>query len=169
MNVRRFNIDDGKQPLCKFGPGGDYVYNWPGENDALTTAGRNSLGRVLSALAQIIGATINCELLSEFQSASAAEIKDAVKGKLPKEKTESANKKPRKPHYSATIRGAKENTTFPAQPMLFADNGRTCRRVRHKQTHRVRAHRRTSRKRATCEIKGQGTLFEINGPGQSAA
>ncbi len=169
MNVRRFNIDDGKQPLCKFGPGGDYVYNWPGENDALTTAGRNSLGRVLSALAQIIGATINCELLSELQSDADAEIKNAVKGKLPKEKTESANKKPPKPNYSATIRGAKENKTFPAQPMLFADNGRTCRRVRHKQTHRVRAHRRTPRKRATDKIKGQGTLFEINGPGQSAA
>ena len=169
MNVRRFNIDDGKQPLCKFGPGGDYVYNWPGENAALTTSGRNSLGRVLGALAQIIGATINCELLSEFQNAAAAEIEDADKGQLPKEKTESANRKPPEPNYSATIRGAKENKTFPTQPMLFADNGRACRRVRHKQTHRLRAHRRTSRKKTARQIKGQGTLFEINGPGQSAA
>ena len=169
MDVKRFNIDDGKQPLCKFGPGGDYVYNWPGENAALTTAGRNSLGRVLGALAQIIGATISCELLSELQNAAAAEINDAVKVKLPKEKTKSANKKPARPNYSATIRGAKENKTFPAQPMLFADNGRTCRRVMHKQTHRLRAHRRPSRKKAAVQIKGQGTLFEINGPGQSAA
>ena len=169
MDVRRFNIDDGKQPLCKFGPGGDYVYNWPGENPPLTTAGGNSLGRVIGALAQIIGATINCELLSELQSNAAAEIKDAVKAKLPKEKTESANKKPPRPNYSATIRGAKESKTFPTQPMLFADNGRTCRKVRHKQTHRLRAHRRPSRKRTPCKIKGQSTLFEINGPGQSAA
>ncbi len=169
MNVKRFNIDDGKQPLCKFGPGGEYVYNWPGENDALATAGKNPLGRILSALAQIIGATINCELLSEFQSAADAEIKNAVKGKLPKEKTESANKKPPKPNYSTTIRGAKANKTFPAQPMLFADNGRTGRRVRNKPANRLRAHRRTSRKKAACKIKGQGTLFEINGTSQSAA
>jgi hypothetical protein len=169
MDVKRFKVGDDKQPLCKFGPGGEYVYNWPGENADLANANKNALGKVLRALAQIIGATINCELLAELQSDAAAEIKDAVKDKLPKEKTESAYKKHTKPNYSPTIRGAKANKTVPAQPMLFGDNGRTCRRVRHKQTNRLRAHRRTSRKKTPCQIKGQGTLFEINGKSQSAA
>ena len=57
MDIRRPNLNtEYLGPICKFGPGGDYVSAWPAVPlYSIAAAEPNPLGRVLETIARMIG------------------------------------------------------------------------------------------------------------------
>lgn len=164
MDMNRFK-NRSEKPLCKFGPGGEFVTDWPGGEMKAYKSNKNPLGKVLSTIAEIIGATIDPELIAELTSApKAAQITDF---NTKKEKTSIEAAKPEPD--PKTIGHSQTDKQLPKQPMLFPDDRGIGRGVRRKPHNRIRAHRRTSRKTASRKVKRQNTLFEINLSSQSAA
>ena len=166
MVSNRFN-NESNEPLCKFGPGGDFVTNWPEGNYKRRERIDNPLGRVLGAIADIIGATVKPELISELTHKP--DIKRLINANTESEDKASAAPKTSQPNHAETISGTKADSTIRGEPMLFADDRGTGRRVRRKPNHRIRAHRRTAKKRSSDKSSGQGTLFDLNAKSQSAA
>ena len=167
MHKDRLENSSSGIPICRFGPGGDYVRNWPaGTSDEPASSQGNPLGRILATLADMIGATLDPELLTEINPLAEAEnihnnpVEENISYAV--EKSATASNAPPTP-------GSKSNSSVRGQSMLFSDDGRVSRPVRRKPHNRIRAHRRTSKKRSAHEIPGQGTLFEAHHQSQSAA
>jgi hypothetical protein len=167
-------------PLCRFGPGGDYVHDWPGDKIQLPGRGQNPLGKVLAMIADLMGTTVSSELMiqSEYPpyigpdhevGRVQAHIQTPTNNHLLSEKKSSAPNKTEHTSYAASIAGPKGDSRPANEPMLFADDSRSSRTAKHKPHHRIRAYRRPSRKKAPRRVEGQGTLFEVNPASQSAA
>lgn len=122
-------------PVCKFGPGGDFVSVWPRQLKPLFRRSQSRLVRLLGSM----GGTIAELFDSEF---STVQIESA---------------------------GAEGGGGVSSEPMLFADDWRAGRQIRHKPKHRIRAYRRAAKKRAAVEFSGQGTLFEADGKSTKTA
>jgi hypothetical protein len=76
--------------------------------------------------------------------------------------------------YAAAGSDAKHNCGLSNQPGLFADDWRAGAAVKHKSNNRIRAHRTTSKKRASVGStvsfdESQGTLFELDFKGAKTA
>lgn len=110
------------EPLCKFGPGGDFAFGW--------SPSRSGLGKLLEVIA----------------------------GKVNKEYADKANRRV----DSAAGGTAESDSGFQGEPMLFADDCRIGTRIKSKPKHGVRASRRTSKKRVSGNVHGQGSLFETD-------
>ena len=67
--MKRFNRTNKSNPLCKFGPGGDYVSEWDTPNASPPPCKESHLGQVLNVIAEIIGATVQPEILTEIACA----------------------------------------------------------------------------------------------------
>ena len=159
-------LNDGGDSLCRFGPGGEFVHHWPGKEAKQAAITDNPIGRVLATIAEMIGATIEPNLFGEITDP--ANIEDTINKKKVKENSTGASNQPN-PHHAPTVGGTKVALANRGQTMLFADNRRTRRKTGRKSNHRIRAYRGASRKRPDQQVKGQGTLFEVNGPSQTAA
>jgi hypothetical protein len=164
---RIYNDLDKGDPICKFGPGGDFVSEWPVRGNKSPIAMENPLSKVLATIAEMIGTKIPPELLTVKDVKPDTSIKKLIKSNLEKEK-QPGEKSSRTNNASSTA-GTKANSKLRGQPMLFSDVRRACRTVRRKSHYRIRTYRSSSRKRTSQQFKGQGTLFEINGSSQSAA
>ena len=165
VNNRLNNSDGGGSP-CRFGPGGEFVQNWPSEEAKQTTITDNPIGRVLATIAEMIGATIEPNLFGEITDPGNIEV--TINKKSVTEDSKGADKQPHL-HHAPAVGCAKVAWPNGGQATLFADDRRAGRKTGRKSNYRIRAYRGTSRKRANQQIKGQGTLFEINGPSQTAA
>ena len=169
MNRDRFgnlnNRNDG--PVCKFGPGGDFIRQWPKPKSKVPPEMDNPLGKILSAIAEMIGTTIHPELLTQVDGPY--NINGQLDTNLIKEKTSGADTKSDNTDNTAATGRSKANSKLPSQSMLFGDDCRTRRPVRRKPHYRIRTHRGASKKRSADKLKGQGTLFEVNPTSQSAA
>ena len=95
-------------------------------------------------------------------------IEVTINKKSVTEDNKGADKQPHL-HHAPAVGCAKSAWPNGGQATLFADDRRAGRKTRRKSNHRIRAYRGTSKKRANQQVKGQGTLFEVNGPSQSAA
>jgi hypothetical protein len=71
--------------------------------------------------------------------------------------------------HAQTTRDTHPDRRLRDEPMLFGDDGGNCTLGTRKPHHRIRAHRKSAKKRTGDRIEGQGTLFELDGFGQSAA
>ena len=173
-------FDDFNLPVCRFGPGGDYVKNWPGAKAQLPIHEPNSLGKVLALIADVMGTTVSGELMIQAQKPlyisasgipkkSQADIEGPTDNHLLREKQSGATGKPNNTNYTASTAGAKDSSRIATEPMLFADDSGSSGRAGRKPHHRIRAYRRAGRKRPARKIEGQGTLFELDGASQSAA
>ncbi len=162
------------EPICKFGPGGDYVRVWPGKaggkGDAVGAV-ENPLRKVLERLADIIGANINIASVSGVGVDGPREIGacEIVNEKEEREENHVAADNESGTGNAETIRDTQAHPAVRAEPLLFADDSRVGAGGRRKSNYRIRAHRKTARKRAAQKIDGQGTLFEIDCTSQSAA
>ncbi len=165
MDRNRAN-DGGGGSLCRFGPGGEFVHHWPGKDAKQTAITDNPIGRVLSTIAEMIGATIEPNLFGEITDSANIEV--TINKKKVKENSTGASKDQHS-HNPPTVGGTKVALANRGQTMLFADNRRTRRKTGRKSNHPIRAYRGASRKRSGQQVKGQGTLFEVNGPSQTAA
>ncbi len=160
------------EPICKFGPGGDYVRTWPpktaGKADPAGTV-ENPLRKVLERLADIIGANVNIASISGVQVDGPHQIaaREIVSEEREEDHVATDNKSGT--GNAETIGDTQAHPAVRAEPLLFADDSRISSGGRRKSNYRIRAHRKTARKRAAKKIDGQGTLFETDCTSQSAA
>ena len=155
-------------PVCKFGPGGDFVREWPARKK-MSKSTETPLGKVLTTIAEILGTTIRPELLTAADGHWDISINKLFKGSPFKEEPSDADNRSNQNDQSASTGSVKSNSNVQAEPLLFADDRGAGRKVKRKPNYRIRTHRRTSKKRTSLQFKGQGTLFEINGASQPAA
>ena len=84
MEVNRFENQD--IPLCKFGPGGDFITEWPASSASqpLEAESPNPVGKVLSLIARLLGSAIGPELINDLSTElkTAEEISSASDLKL---------------------------------------------------------------------------------------
>ena len=170
--MNRKQPDNGyfRQPLCKFGPGGDFTKKWSLPAPGGQFRKENTLEKVLSALGEIIGATISSETFAELQNQVDMDIKSYTTPKKEIIAVEPQNTKNRKNRdNTASAQGAQRHCLVRGQTMLFSDDRRDRTRTKRKPNNNIRAHRRPARKKAAHEIQGQGTLFDNYAKGTTAA
>jgi len=160
------------EPICMFGPGGDYVRAWPGKAVGKTDAApaaENPLRKVLESLADIIGATVNIASIPGIRIEGPQEVGACRIINEEREENYLATDKQPGTGNAETTGNTQAHPAVRAAPLLFADDSRVGAGGRRKSNHRIRAHRKTAKKRTAKEIDGQGTLFEIDRTSQSAA
>lgn len=163
----KFNIGV-DEPVCKFGPGGDFVRDWPARKKVAKQK-ENPLSKVLTTIAEILGTTIRPELPAAADGHWDIGINKLFKGSPFKEEPSGADNRSTRNDQSASTGSVKSNSNVRGEPLLFADDRRAGRKVKRKPNYRIRTYRRTSKKRVSAQLEGQGTLFEINGASQPAA
>jgi len=134
-------FSDSQFPLCRFGPGGDFIKDWP---FGKIVPKENSLGRVLDCIAQIIGGMSQTNDETVETILSAAKKKDKANGK--------DSGKPKAD--SKADRTIEDNCKPSPQPLLFADISRTGSANRTKPKHRIRAHSPAAKKRTPNACQG---------------
>jgi hypothetical protein len=145
------------EPLCKFGPGGDFVAAWePEPSERLETLAK-LIGSVVDALTAAFGLkrfSVNAPLSSNFCPNEPTVLdmekpNDAIENSTAPDSTDAASA----PAFA-------DDSTFSAEPLLFPDLVRNGIRIKHKPKHRIRASQRAAKKGATFRIPKQGSLFE---------
>ncbi len=151
---------DPTEPLCKFGPGGDFVYFWPAKPGMKPS----SLTKLLNKLVPIVAAQPQHKPQQQEPHIAQTPAEPITQIIASKEEFENAanNNTGDKTTHPAPATIIKGDSIFTGQPMLFPDDSRTRKRADHKPKHRVRTHRRTAKKRHTAGLAGQGSLFEAN-------
>lgn len=163
MEKKRFDKDISNQPLCKFGPGGDYTRTWPPQPIGETAAIENPIGKLLGTIGEIISATVKPELIGEITAGYAISGPNKIKPYK-----ETSQREPTADN-AKTAKSAKPGIGPGTKQLLFADDSRSRNRTRRKPNNRVRAHRRVAKKRAHHKDNRQGTLFEVDRVSQPAA
>jgi len=134
------NLYEQNQPLCKFGPGGDFVSCWPGSAGIVPA---EKPGGIAESLVEIITALLAGRL--EPAGSSEAQNRRPI---LKYELTHAKNQ------LSTTAGNVRK---IPSQQLLFPDNSGTSRAAGHRHKHRLRPHRTASRRKFA-----QHTLFETS-------
>ncbi len=159
------------QPLCKFGPGGEFVSIWPPRAEKPALSGASLFGRLLSFVTDVVPTLVGAApsgVLSDPQSSTPFSNGPSRR----KEKTGyeiRPDSKPKQSRNAPTASTVEDNSGFPRQQLLFADNCRAGLRIGHKPKHNIRAHRAASRKRLAFRVTGQGSLFEPDFKGAKTA
>ena len=151
------------EPVCRFGPGGDFTTVWP--KDAIQSAlpGPNSLTGVLNKIAFILNKALGSDAIGGTKPATNIQKTSVNKPGGEGTKTDAdKDGKSNGPTDTETDRTAKGNIKFPGQQLLFTDYSRAGKSVRHKPKHRIRAHHRAAKKGTAFELAGQGSLFDDN-------
>jgi hypothetical protein len=145
------------EPLCKFGPGGDFVAAWepkPSENPDVLVRLLGSVADVVAAAFGLKRVDANMHLNSNFcldePSVSHMEkLTDAIENNTARDSTD-----------AASAPAPTNDSPFSAEPLLFPDLVRNGIRIKHKPKHRIRASNRAAKKGAAFRIPKQGSLFE---------
>jgi len=148
------------EPLCKFGPGGDFEVVWrpePPEIVAVSNRPLRLLSAVLEVLVVMLGVNRTGARVSWTNHACGSEVID-----FDREKARNAveNSKLGGTAYAPAATVADNGGAFSAEPMLFPDLGGDGVRVKHKPKHRIRAYRRVAKKGSALRFAEQGSLFE---------
>ena len=61
--------------------------------------------------------------------------------------------------HASSITAIKSDNLVPGQPLLFPDDFRISRNLKHQSKHRLRAYRRTAKKESAVSLPGQSSLF----------
>ena len=152
-------------PLCKFGPGGDFVAVWEPQSSQHQGASAGLLGSAAKALAAAFGlkrttpylypersrrVPLNDDIYPNEQTDQHMEkSNDAIENGTALDSTDAA---------SATA--SANDSPYSAELPLFPDLVRNGLRIRHQPKHRIRASRRAAKKGAAFRIPKQGSLFE---------
>jgi len=138
------NSDKYKQiePVCRFGPGGDFVSVWPPQASQPPQSSKKRLAKLLSSLNEIITALPG----SDFNTTSKENLEYVAASKAGR------------PAYPTSTTAIKSDSRFPGQPMLFADDRRISVGTGHKPKHHIRAYHGTAKKRPAVSLASQGSL-----------
>jgi hypothetical protein len=155
-------IETNADPLCKFGPGGDFVSVWQPQA-ARICGSLNSLAKPLTSIVQMFavllgskpgGPLVNMETALACNKSTChhqEKVQDGVRSCKTSNSIDAA----------ATATAA-DGSLFSREPLLFADHCRVGIRVKHKPKHRIRTYRRATKKRAALWLSEQGSLFETD-------
>ncbi len=155
-------LNDENFPVCRFGPGGDFVTDWP---YTVPKKPRRPIASLLKTIAKMLDVVITEELLN---SSTIEKINLAINGEfeISNLKSQISNmeneidvNKSDESNAPATS-GIKTGGQLQAQPMLFDNASGIVRPAGHKPNNGVRAHRRVKRKRTAFSQPWQGSLFE---------
>jgi len=151
------------EPVCKFGPGGQFVSFWPADPAEHSQRCHSSLTHLLNKLARLIAAPLAPKAGGTLSQVSAAHH-DEPRILRSKEEFENAVKDTgsRKPPDAPKTTIIKSDSLFSGEPMLLPNDSGTRERIRHKPKHRVRTYRRAAKKRPAPGVPGQGSLFETH-------
>jgi len=148
------------EPLCKFGPGGDFVAAWqPEPSDVFETSSR--LVRLLSSAAEVVAV-----ILGFKHAAGGVSLRGDFRCDelivLDREKVINAAQINRigDTAYAPATTVADNGGAFSPEQMLFPDLGGDGVRVKHKPKHRIRTYRRVAKKGPALGFAEQGSLFE---------
>jgi hypothetical protein len=159
--MQRSNNNFPIDPLCRFGPGGDFTSVWPQDKLDISHPQENVLSKVLGSIAEIMEAV----LTPEMQDGSIEITYPKVTSRriiFPKGQLKNAEIYEPKTTHAQTTTALKDNSQLSGQPMLFPDDYGISDTTGHKQKHRVRTPGRIKKKKAPVSIFGQGSLFEDN-------
>jgi len=166
----RINKDNNfeEKGVCRFGPGGDFIWHWPGEElPVIAQPFSNKLSEVLARLREIISGVVCSENSRDsasgrtgrtFHSVQRRKINYGLRG--------DGESKQLDAQAGAVAQG---NITLPSGQLLFSDDWGAGKVAGNKPKHRVRAYRRPSKKRPSYELLGQGTLFGADLKGTAVA
>jgi len=124
MDRGRFEMF-GNEPVCKFGPGGDYIRQWPGkvvDNADLATAAQNPLRKVLASLADIIGTTLDIASLAGMGVEGPGPVVDCRTIHETRQENHVAADNESRTGYAKTTGDVKAHPAVRAEPLLFADD-----------------------------------------------
>jgi len=139
-------------PLCRFGPGGEYLYDWHASDYEYKIPVQDKLTRVLMTISDMIGDFVNQGPISVNRS----QARETMPGELKYEKSGL---------FAADTSSAssiKSHQHVSEQQMLFSDDCGVVKANVHKPKHNIRAHRKPAKKRSSLCIAGQGTFFDDN-------
>jgi hypothetical protein len=139
------------EPLCKFGPGGDFVVAWEPEPSECPETLARLPGSAIEALAAVFGLKRETPLIcpNERIDRHMEKSNDAIENSTARDSTD-----------AASTPAPANDSTFSAEPLLFPDLVRNGIRIKHKPKHRIRASHRAAKKGAAFRIPKQGSLFE---------
>src|SRR3972149_5734901 len=155
---------DPTEPLCKFGPGGEFVSYWPPRPDDYSRIRPNALTKLLNKLVPLVK-TAPAQPSQIHQPPTAAtpaeQEQHIISSKEQFENAANHHAADRAAHAppASIIKG---DNLFSGQHILFPDDSRDRRGVAHKPKHCLRAHRRTAKKGFTAGCPRQGSLFEAD-------
>jgi hypothetical protein len=153
--------DKKNEPLCRFGPGGDFVWSWVPEQQPLEHSRSGSIVELFRCIIETISALLSLELVNEETGRNRRESlilhsKETISDECRDSRSSMLTDTEKNP-------AAQINTKFPGEPMLFPDFRGTGIKTWHKSKHSIRTHRRTAKKKTAVSLSGQGTLFDPNG------
>jgi hypothetical protein len=148
------------EPLCRFGPGGDFVASWQPEPSIISESA-NVIVKIMAIMIEAVVIIVGLRRVDtgirlrkicfsgELKLHNREEIRNAIQDGGTGGKTDSE---------AVTI--AEDGSSLSAEPMLFPDIGGDGVGIEHQPKHRIRTYRRTAKKRPAFGFCEQGSLFE---------
>ena len=151
------------EPVCIFGPGGDYVCVWPPRFAASPEPSSSRLRKLLGLLREIITAVLGSELnVPSAVSSSGRGVPEKTFAEEERVPYAIENNKADRGAYPSPTAIIESGRRFCSEPMLFADDWGGGVRTGRKPKHGIRAYRGTAKKRHGFSLPGQGSLFEAD-------
>ncbi len=160
---------DLSEPVCKFGPGGEFVSYWPPMPDDYSRIRPNALTKLLNKLVPLVKiAPAQPSHQPQIVATPVEHEEHIISSKEQFENAANHDAGDRASHAPpATI--IKGDNLFPGQQILFPDDSRARRRAANKPKHHFRAHRRAAKKGFIAGRPRQGSLFEADFKGAKTA
>ena len=152
-----YRSTNNNEPVCRFGPGGDYSCYYP--TDARPKSDENSITAVLNILAGIIEQSCDLNMFSIEESNDTITV---TRKESAYNKEEKSSKNDKLNTFTKTASIAQTDQGLTEQQLLFTDNCGTGVQSENKQKHRVRPHRRASKKEFALDLCSQGSLFDLD-------
>jgi hypothetical protein len=131
-------------PVCRFGPGGDFIQTWPCNPEDYLQHSQSPLTKLLCSISKLISST---------EQAQAAQTNSKARDR---------NGESQNGCNAATVTDSKDDNDVCGQVLLFADDSRNRRAAQYKPKHRIRTYSRTAKKRPALRLASQGSLFKAD-------
>ncbi|OHB53051.1 MAG: hypothetical protein A2Y07_06535 [Planctomycetes bacterium GWF2_50_10] len=156
MNIRIQRIQELTIPVCKFGPGGDFINAWP-EMPAVISVPTNPLGKVLDKIVAIMGMAgvynVTLSTVSSSRNLTARENYKEIQENVSTQNYADSNTQ------AASARAIDKAGTNKG---LFSNDIGTGPRAKTRPHNNLRTFRTASRKGLNRITNKQGTLFEAD-------
>jgi hypothetical protein len=147
------------EPICRFGPGGDYMSFWPGQTVELSGFLATRVGKIIHSANEVLHALVGCGFDLNPSHGCGGQIQEQSVRRKEKAKYGFGYDTGRTA-YAPSITTVKGDSHVSEEPMLFTDDRRIIFPAGHKPKHRIRASRRAAKKRTPFGLPSQSSLFE---------
>jgi len=158
MQIKGKNMST-KEPLCVFGPGGDFIWSWPRhDRHTIIKLMNGQAAGTIFAQTGVISERLCPHCGSQLLPASRSEslVNNIEGAKIRYGFGPTSTGKP----YAAPAAAAESHIGASEEQLLFADDFRAGQTTAPKQKHNIRAYRRASKKRVSSVHSRQGSFFE---------